>query len=105
VWHYGHGFESSSLVVKIPDGRATFVILANSDGLSRWRGLGDGADITASPAATLFLNWYRARTPAVGRVSERFIKAFEPSALVRERRGSTPSIGPTLSGVRPVHFM
>jgi len=58
VWHYGHAFESSSLLVKIPDRRVTFVILANSDGLSRWRGLGDSADVTASPAATLFLNWY-----------------------------------------------
>ena len=58
VWHYGHGLESSSLIVKIPDRRVTFVILANSDGLSRWRGLGDDADVSASPAATLFLNWY-----------------------------------------------
>jgi CubicO group peptidase (beta-lactamase class C family) len=62
VWHYGHGLESSSLVVKIPERRAAFVILANSDGLSRWRGLGDKADVSASPAATLFLNWYFART-------------------------------------------
>jgi CubicO group peptidase (beta-lactamase class C family) len=57
VWHYGHGLESSSLIVTIPKRRLTFVILANSDGLSRWRGLGDNADVTASPAATLFLNW------------------------------------------------
>jgi CubicO group peptidase (beta-lactamase class C family) len=61
VWHYGHGLESSSLIVKIPDRRVTFVILANSDGLSRWRGLGDDADVSASPAATLFLNWYSGR--------------------------------------------
>ena len=58
VWHYGHGLESSSLIVKIPDRRVTFVILANSDGLSRWRGLGDDADVSASAAGTLFLNWY-----------------------------------------------
>jgi CubicO group peptidase (beta-lactamase class C family) len=61
VWHYGHGLESSSLILKIPERRATFVILANSDGLSRWRGLGDKADVSASPAATLFLNWYSRR--------------------------------------------
>ena len=61
VWHYGHGLESSSLIVKIPDRRVTFVILANSDGLSRWRGLGDSADVSASPAATLFLTWYSSR--------------------------------------------
>jgi CubicO group peptidase (beta-lactamase class C family) len=61
VWHYGHGLESSSLILKIPADRATFVLLANSDGLSRWRGLGDGADVMASPAATLFMNWYLSR--------------------------------------------
>jgi CubicO group peptidase (beta-lactamase class C family) len=61
IWHYGHGLESSSLIVKIPQKRLTFVILANSDGLSRWRRLGDDADVSASPAATLFLNWYTSR--------------------------------------------
>src|SRR4029450_7429965 len=35
VWHYGHGLESSSLIVKIPEQRGTFVFLANSGGLSR----------------------------------------------------------------------
>ena len=63
VWHYGHGLESSSLIVKIPERRVTFVVLANSDGLSRWRGLGDSADIFKSPAAALFLNWYSSRKP------------------------------------------
>jgi CubicO group peptidase (beta-lactamase class C family) len=63
VWHYGHGLESSSLIVKIPERRVTFVVLANSDGLSRWRGLGDSADIFESPAAALFLNWYSSRKP------------------------------------------
>jgi CubicO group peptidase (beta-lactamase class C family) len=57
VWHYGHALESSSLLVKLPSDHVTFVILANSDGLSRWRGLGDTANVTASPAATLFLKW------------------------------------------------
>lgn len=66
VWHYGHGLESSSLMVKIPERQVTFVILANSDGLSRWRRLGDNADVTASPAATLFLNWYSTRKPVDG---------------------------------------
>ncbi|HZI79922.1 MAG TPA: serine hydrolase domain-containing protein [Vicinamibacterales bacterium] len=61
VWHYGHGLESSSLIVKVPRTGTTFVILANSDGLSRWRGLGDSADVADSPAATLFMNWYLAR--------------------------------------------
>lgn len=57
VWHYGHMLENSTLLVKVPDRRATFVILANSDGLSRWRGLGDDADVLAAPAALLFLQW------------------------------------------------
>jgi CubicO group peptidase (beta-lactamase class C family) len=61
VWHYGHGLDCSSLIVKLPGERVTFVILANSDGLSRWRGLGDDADVAASPAAALFLNWIAAR--------------------------------------------
>ena len=61
VWHYGHGLESSSLIVKIPERRVTFVILANSDGLSRWRSLGDNADVSGSPAAALFLNWCSSR--------------------------------------------
>jgi CubicO group peptidase (beta-lactamase class C family) len=60
VWHYGHFFESSSLVIKIPARKLTFVALANSDGLSRWRRLGDG-DVLNSPAAVLFLNWMRDR--------------------------------------------
>ena len=61
VWHYGQGLESSSLIVKVPVERVTFVILANSDGLSRRRRLGDSADVMASPAAMLFLNWLRLR--------------------------------------------
>jgi CubicO group peptidase (beta-lactamase class C family) len=63
VWHYGHGLESSSLIVKIPARRATFVVLANSDGLSRWRSLGDKADVTASLPARLFLRWFFAQNP------------------------------------------
>jgi CubicO group peptidase (beta-lactamase class C family) len=62
VWHFGQAFESSSLIVKIPARQLTFVILANSDGLSRGRRLGDRADIGASPAATLFLNWSLTRS-------------------------------------------
>ena len=59
VWHYGHMLENSSLLVKVPERRATFVILANSDGLSRWRSLGDDANVMASPAVGLFLKWLR----------------------------------------------
>jgi CubicO group peptidase (beta-lactamase class C family) len=57
VWHYGHFFETSTLIVKIPERRMTFVVLANADGLSRWRNLGKG-NLLTSPAAALFLRWY-----------------------------------------------
>jgi hypothetical protein len=43
------------------------VVLANSDGLSRWWRLGDDADVTASPGATLLLNWYSTRRPVEDR--------------------------------------
>jgi CubicO group peptidase (beta-lactamase class C family) len=58
VWYYGHWFGSSALIVKVPGRRLTFVVLANSDGLSRWRSLGDHADVLRSPAARLFLDTF-----------------------------------------------
>jgi CubicO group peptidase (beta-lactamase class C family) len=58
VWYYGHWFGSSSLIVRVPEKRLTFVALANSDGLSRWRRLGDHADVLRSPAARAFLQAY-----------------------------------------------
>jgi len=58
AWHFGQAFESSSLILKIPTRHVTFVALANSDGLSRRRRLGDHGDVLVSPAAMLFLNWY-----------------------------------------------
>jgi CubicO group peptidase (beta-lactamase class C family) len=57
VWHFGQAFESSALIVKVPSRQTTFIALANSDGLSRRRRLGDRADVLASPAARLFLRW------------------------------------------------
>ncbi len=57
VWHFGQAFESSALIVKVPARQMTFIALANSDGLSRRRRLGDRADVLASPAARLFLRW------------------------------------------------
>jgi CubicO group peptidase (beta-lactamase class C family) len=58
VWYYGHWFGSSSLIVRVPEKRLTFVALANSDGLSRWRRLGDHANVLRSPAARAFLQAY-----------------------------------------------
>jgi CubicO group peptidase (beta-lactamase class C family) len=57
IWHYGHMLGNSALIVKVPERRVTFVILANSDGLSRWRSLGDEANVLRAPAAVLFLKW------------------------------------------------
>jgi CubicO group peptidase (beta-lactamase class C family) len=57
IWHFGQAYESSSLLVKIPERQLTLVVLANSDGLSRRRRLGDLADLRQSPVGTLFLNW------------------------------------------------
>lgn len=55
VWHFGHVPQAySSLVLKIPERRLTFILLANSDGLSAPFQLGAG-DITRSLFATLFL--------------------------------------------------
>ncbi len=57
VWHYGYQPGSfSALYIKIPERRATLLLLANSDGLSRpFPGLAAG-DITSSPFAGAFLN-------------------------------------------------
>ncbi len=58
MWHYGQWFSSSSLIVKVPARRLTFVLLANSDGLSRLRRLGDHGNLLKSPAATAFLDTF-----------------------------------------------
>ena len=58
AWQFGQTFESSSLLIKIPEQQVTFVVLANSDGLSRRRRLGEHGNVLAEPAATLFLAWY-----------------------------------------------
>jgi hypothetical protein len=46
------------LIIRVPEKRLTFVALANSDGLSRWRRLGDHADVLRSPVARAFLQAY-----------------------------------------------
>jgi CubicO group peptidase (beta-lactamase class C family) len=58
VWHFGliaNGY--SSLVVKLPSRHLTFILLANSDGLSSPFQL-DAGDVTRSLFATLFLRFY-----------------------------------------------
>ena len=55
VWHYGFWECASTLIVKVPEEDLTFVILANTDALSRLFGIGGDSDILVSPAAELFL--------------------------------------------------
>lgn len=54
-WGYGHWIGNSSLLIRVPERGLTFVILANSDGLSSAFRLGAG-DLMSSPMAKEFLN-------------------------------------------------
>ncbi len=66
-WHYGHWRACSTLIVKVPSEETTFVLLANTDALSRPFPLGAG-DLLDSPAALLFLRhmiFDRGEGPAV----------------------------------------
>lgn len=58
LWHYGLWTGISSLIVKVPDRGLTFILLANSDGLSREFALGAG-DLQRSPFAREFLDAFR----------------------------------------------
>lgn len=62
VWHYGYWNCNSSLIITVPQQRLTFIILTNTDALSRGFGLGYG-DVLASPAAIAFLETFVA--PAI----------------------------------------
>jgi CubicO group peptidase (beta-lactamase class C family) len=54
VWHYGLWTANSSLIIKVPDRQLTFVVLANTDGLSSAYPLGAGT-LESSPWAREFL--------------------------------------------------
>jgi CubicO group peptidase (beta-lactamase class C family) len=54
AWHYGYWIGMSSLVIRIPDKKLAFVLMANSDMLSAPYPLGNG-DIWVSPYAKEFL--------------------------------------------------
>lgn len=55
IWHYGLWTAISSLIVKVPGKGLTFVVLANSDGLSAAYPLGNGR-LETSPWARAFLD-------------------------------------------------
>lgn len=57
IWHYGYWTASSALVVKVPSQGLTFVLLANTDGLSAPYPLGAGR-LDASPWAREFLETF-----------------------------------------------
>ncbi|MFC1554334.1 serine hydrolase domain-containing protein [candidate division KSB1 bacterium] len=58
VWHYGYFPPSvSTLIIKIPEDKLTFILLANSENLSKSFNLGMG-DVTNSPAAKIFLETF-----------------------------------------------
>lgn len=54
VWHYGWWTAASALVIKVPSQQLTFVLLANTEGLSAPYPLGSG-NLLASPWARAFL--------------------------------------------------
>ena len=53
-WHYGYWVGMSSLIIRIPEKKISFVLMANSDMLSASYPLGNG-DIWVSPYAREFL--------------------------------------------------
>ena len=54
TWHYGYWVGMSSLIIRIPQKKLSFVLMANSDMLSAPYPLGNG-DIWVSPYAKEFL--------------------------------------------------
>ena len=57
IWHYGYWTASSALVIKVPARNLTFVLLANTDGLSAPYPLGAGR-LDTSPWARAFLETF-----------------------------------------------
>jgi CubicO group peptidase (beta-lactamase class C family) len=55
VWHYGWDRANASLIIKAPERGLTFVLLGNSEALSRKFDLGKDEDVTRSPFAKAFL--------------------------------------------------
>jgi len=59
LWHYGWDRANASLIIKVPERDAAFVLLANSEALSRKFDLGQDEDVTRSPFAREFLKTLR----------------------------------------------
>jgi CubicO group peptidase (beta-lactamase class C family) len=57
VWHYGYWTGNSSFILKVPEQNITFIIMANSDNLSRPTDLGSG-NALSSPVGMAFLKTF-----------------------------------------------
>lgn len=57
-WHYGHWTTNSSLIVRVPEERLTFVVVANTPQLSAAYGLGGDNNVLRSEVARLFVDTY-----------------------------------------------
>ena len=57
LWHYGYWTGNSSFILKVPERNLTFIIMANSDNLSRPTDLGSG-DALSSPVGMAFLKTF-----------------------------------------------
>jgi CubicO group peptidase (beta-lactamase class C family) len=57
-WHYGYWTSNSSLIVRAPGRGLTFVVVANTNMLSRAYGLGVDANVMRSDVARLFVDSY-----------------------------------------------
>ena len=64
IWHYGYWTANSSLIVKIPSRGLTFVLLANTDGLSSPFPLGSG-QLERSDFARAFLDAFLSAKPPI----------------------------------------
>jgi CubicO group peptidase (beta-lactamase class C family) len=57
IWHYGYWTGNSSFILKVPEQNITFIIMANSDNLSRPTNLGAG-DALTSPVGMAFFKMF-----------------------------------------------
>jgi hypothetical protein len=57
LWHYGYWRANSSFILKIPEKNITFIVMANTDNLSRPTDLGSG-DALTSPVGIAFLKTF-----------------------------------------------
>jgi CubicO group peptidase (beta-lactamase class C family) len=57
LWHYGYWTGNSSFILKVPEQNITFIIMANSDNLSRPTDLGSG-NALSSTVGMAFLNTF-----------------------------------------------